>query len=165
MEAPILSAPTTQAQRQRDLLLGALVGLARSTVNEPKTEDTDRVLAAGLRMATKSDADTESLARMMAIVETEKHRVAPNCSTCTMRCGNTDNYDLSRLWAAPEAIRTLKLRILQCVFTLVGTRPDAEAQSVIDQDLFVLAEDWDEELLSPVLARAEAACKKQMENK
>ena len=46
---PILSAPCTPAQRQRDVLLGALVGLARSTVNEPKTEDTDHVLAAGLR--------------------------------------------------------------------------------------------------------------------
>ena len=33
-----LSAPVTDAQRQRDALLGALVGLARSTVNEPKTE-------------------------------------------------------------------------------------------------------------------------------
>ena len=30
------SAPVTDAQRQRDALLGALVGLARSTVNEPK---------------------------------------------------------------------------------------------------------------------------------
>ena len=38
------SAPVTAAQRQRDTLLGALVGLARSTVNEPKTEDTDRIL-------------------------------------------------------------------------------------------------------------------------
>lgn len=36
------SAPVTAAQRQRDTLLGALVGLARSTVNEPKTEDTGR---------------------------------------------------------------------------------------------------------------------------
>ena len=45
------SAPVTDAQRQRDTLLGALVGLARSTVNEPKTEDTDRILAAGLRLA------------------------------------------------------------------------------------------------------------------
>ena len=44
------SAPVTAAQRQRDTLLGALVGLARSTVNEPKTEDTDRILAAGLRL-------------------------------------------------------------------------------------------------------------------
>jgi hypothetical protein len=48
LEVPMnytFSAPVTAAQRQRDTLLGALVGLARSTVNEPKTEDTDRVLA------------------------------------------------------------------------------------------------------------------------
>ena len=138
---PILSAPCTPAQRQRDVLLGALVGLARSTVNEPKTEDTDHVLAAGLRQAA-----------------TEKHRVAPNCATCTMRCGNTDNYDLARLWTAPENIRALKLRMLRCVFQLAQGRPDAAAQEVIDQDLFVLAEDWDETLLLPVVQRAEALC-------
>ena len=145
---PILSAPCTPAQRQRDVLLGALVGLARSTVNEPKTEDTDHVLAAGLRQAANADA----------AVETEKHRVAPNCATCTMRCGNTDNYDLARLWTAPETIRALKLRMLRCVFQLAQGRPDAAAQEVIDQDLFVLAEDWDETLLLPVVQRAEALC-------
>lgn len=92
-----LFAPVTDAQRQRDTLLGALVGLARSTVNEPKTEDTDRVLASGLRLAEDPDAAEDALRRMYHIVETEKHRVAPNCATCTMRCGNTDNYDLARL--------------------------------------------------------------------
>lgn len=51
----LLSSPVTAAQQQRDLLLGALVGLARSTVNEPKTEDTDHVLAAGLRLAAKPE--------------------------------------------------------------------------------------------------------------
>ena len=65
---PILSAPCTPAQRQRDVLLGALVGLARSTVNEPKTEDTDHVLAAGLRQAANADAAEEALARMTRIV-------------------------------------------------------------------------------------------------
>lgn len=61
---PILSAPCTPAQRQRDVLLGALVGLARSTVNEPKTEDTDRILAAGLRQAAERRRAEEALARM-----------------------------------------------------------------------------------------------------
>ena len=72
-----LSAPVTDAQRQRDALLGALVGLARSTVNEPKTEDTDRVLASGLRLAADPDAAEDALRRMYHIVETEKHHVAP----------------------------------------------------------------------------------------
>ena len=75
-----------------------------------------------------------------------------------MRCGDTDNYDLARLWTAPENIRALKLRMLRCVFQLAQGRPDAAAQEVIDQDLFVLAEDWDEDLLLPVVQRAEALC-------
>ena len=75
-----------------------------------------------------------------------------------MRCGNTDNYDLARLWTAPENIRALKLRMLRCVFQLAQGRPDAAAQEVIDQDLFVLAEDWDEALLLPVAENAQNLC-------
>ena len=127
-----LFVPVTDAQRQRDALLGALVGLARSTVNEPKTEDTDRVLASGLRLAADPDAAEDALRRMYSIVETEKHRVAPNCATCTMRCGNTDNYDLARLWAAPEDIRALKLRLLAAVFRLArAARTLAHRRSLI----------------------------------
>jgi len=48
--------------------------------------------------------------------------------------------------------------MLRCVFQLAQGRPDAAAQEVIDQDLFVLAEDWDETLLLPVVQRAEALC-------
>ena len=62
-----LSAPVTGAQRQRDALLGALVGLARSTVNEPKTEDTDRVLASGLRLAADPNAAEDALRRMYSL--------------------------------------------------------------------------------------------------
>ncbi len=116
------------------------------------------MLASGLRLAADPDAAEDALRRMYHIVETEKHRVAPNCATCTMRCGNTDNYDLARLWAAPENIRSLKLRLLAAVFRLAQGRPDACAQEVIDQALFVLAEDWDEELLAPVVKRAEDCC-------
>ena len=154
-----LSAPVTDAQRQRDALLGALVGLARSTVNEPKTEDTDRVLASGLRLAADPDAAEDALRRMYSIVETEKHRVAPNCATCTMRCGNTDNYDLARLWDAPEELRTLKLRLLAALFTLAQRRSTDRIRKEICDDLFVLAEDWDSSLLFPIVCRAEELCK------
>ena len=46
-----LRTPDTPADTLRDTLLGALVGLARSTSSEPKTENTDAVLNAGLRLA------------------------------------------------------------------------------------------------------------------
>jgi len=41
-----LRTPDTPADTLRDTLLGALVGLARSTSSEPKTESTDAVLNA-----------------------------------------------------------------------------------------------------------------------
>ena len=154
-----LSAPVTDAQRQRDALLGALVGLARSTVNEPKTEDTDRVLASGLRLAADPDAAEDALRRMYHIVETEKHRVAPNCATCTMRCGNTDNYDLARLWNAPAEVRTLKLELLAALFALAQRRSTERIADEIRNDLFVLAEDWDTTLLSPIVPRAQELCR------
>lgn len=118
------SAPVTDAQRQRDTLLGALVGLARSTVNEPKTEDTDRILAAGLRLAADPEAAESALLRMTDIVEAEKHRVAPNCAACAMPCGNTSNYDLARLWGAPAEICALKVRLLSAVCVLAGQKND-----------------------------------------
>lgn len=152
------SAPVTDAQRQRDALLGALVGLARSTVNEPKTEDTDRVLAAGLRLAAEPNAAESTLLRMTDIVEAEKHRVAPNCAACAMPCGNTSNYDLARLWGAPAEICTLKVRLLSAVCVLAGQKTTAQIQKEICDDLFVLAEDWDTELLLPIVTRAEGLC-------
>ena len=115
----LLKAPVTPAQQARDTLLGALVGLARATTSEPKTDDTDEVLNAGLRLAAQPDAPEERLQRMLAIVQTEKHRVAPGCATCAMPCGNTNDYDFVRLWAAPESIRTLKLQMLSTAFALV----------------------------------------------
>ena len=114
----LLKAPVTPAQQARDTLLGALVGLARATTSEPKTDDTDEVLNAGLRLAAQPDAPEERLQRMLAIVQTEKHRVAPGCATCAMPCGNTNDYDFVRLWAAPESIRTLKLQMLSAAFAL-----------------------------------------------
>lgn len=154
----LLSAPQTQAQRARDILLGSLVALARATVNEPKTEDTDRVLRMGLMLAAKPEAGERELTRANAIVQSEKHLVAPNCATCTMRCGNTDDYDMARLWAAPAQIRELKLRLLQSMFELAAAGGSSQKQEIIDQGLFVLAEDWDTGLLLPVVQRAEAAC-------
>lgn len=154
----LFKAPVTPAEHLRDELLGTLVGLARATTSEPKTEDTDDVLDAGLRLAAQPDASEERLQRMLSIVRTEKQRVAPNCATCAMPCGNTNDYDFTRLWNAPENIRTLKLQMLSSAVTLAGKRPQGEEQTAIYQVLFTLAEDWDEELLAPVVQHAWELC-------
>ena len=147
-----LRTPDTPADTLRDTLLGALVGLARSTSSEPKTENTDAVLNAGLRLAAQPDAPAETLQRMLDITRAEKHAVAPNCATCAMPCGNTKDYDLTRLRSAAPAVRQRKLRLLQAVFCLAAQHPDADVQLAIYRGLFAFSEDWDEELLDPVIA-------------
>lgn len=141
-----LRTPDTPADTLRDTLLGALVGLARSTSSEPKTENTDAVLNAGLRLAAQPDAPAETLQRMLDITRAEKHAVAPNCATCAMPCGNTKDYDLTRL--------------LQAVFCLAAQHPDADVQLAIYRGLFAFSEDWDEELLDPVIAQTEKLCRR-----
>jgi len=151
----LLNAPVTSAQQVRDTLLGALVGLARATTSEPKTDDTDEVLNAGLRLAAQPDAPEEKLHRMLAIVQTEKHHVAPNCASCAMPCGNTADYDMARLWAAPEPVRCCKLELLEQLCRLAHRRTQTE-QSLfaLYQSLFALAEDWDEAQLRPIVQNA-----------
>lgn len=141
-----LRTPDAPADTLRDTLLGALVGLARSTSSEPKTENTDAVLNAGLRLAAQPDAPAETLQRMLDITRAEKHAVAPNCATCAMPCGNTKDYDLTRL--------------LQAVFCLAAQHPDADVQLAIYRGLFAFSEDWDEELLDPVIAQTEKLCRR-----
>lgn len=137
-----LRTPDTPADTLRDTLLGALVGLARSTSSEPKTENTDAVLNAGLRLAAQPDAPAETLQRMLDITRAEKHAVAPNCATCAMPCGNTKDYDLTRLRSAAPAVRQRKLRLLQAVFCLAAQHPDADVQLAIYRGLFAFSEDW-----------------------
>ena len=67
--------------------------------------------------------------------------------------------DLARLWDAPEELRTLKLRLLAALFTLAQRRSTDRIRKEICDDLFVLAEDWDSSLLSPIVRRAEELCK------
>ena len=154
----LFKAPVTPAEQARDELLGALVGLARAATSEPKTADTDEVLNAGLCLAAQPDVSEEKLRRTLAIVRTEKQRVAPNCASCAMPCGNTADYDLTLLWHAPEPILNLKLQMLSAAAALAQKRPSGDAQTAVYQVLFTLAENWDEELLLPVVQKAQKLC-------
>ena len=124
------------------------------------TENTDAVLNAGLRLSAQPDAPAETLQRMLDITRAEKHAVAPNCATCAMPCGNTKDYDLTRLRSAAPAVRQRKLRLLQAVFRLAAQHPDADVQLAIYRGLFAFSEDWDEELLDPVIAQTENLCRR-----
>lgn len=151
------SANTASLQ---DELTGALVGLARACTNNPKTENTDRLILEGLfTTVTNVNFNDETITQLIDRVNQEKEIVAPGCSSCTARCGNTDNYDMRRLWDAPEDIRSLKSLILfgirgmaaYAYHAMVLGYTSEEVNSFFYKALFVLAEDWGMEELLPVV--------------
>ena len=72
------SANTAKLQ---DELTGALIGLAKSCGNNPKTENTDRIIIEGLfTTITNVNFNDETLKEMIAKVKAEKNKIVPDCS-------------------------------------------------------------------------------------
>ena len=95
----------------RKELLGALIGLAKTCGNNPKTEHTDRIIIEGLVAVHTESFEEEMLKKKLEMVRQEKHIVAPNCSTCASPCGNTSEYDLELL--NEDECRELKEQMLR----------------------------------------------------
>ena len=131
-------------------LLGAVIGLARTCANNPKTTDTDRLLFTALRVSTNMNVNEQTLTAMIHRVNEEKAIISPGCATCVARCGNTDNYDMTLLWNAPDEIRDAKLAILEnaqiLAEKLMQTKSEEIPEGTIPRlyhALFMVKEDWD----------------------
>lgn len=102
----------------RKELLGALIGLAKTCVNNPKTENTDRIVIEGLVAVNTESFGEMMLRKKLDMVRQEKHIIAPNCSTCASPCGNTSEYDLELLKEDEEQCRVLKEEMLKDIQTI-----------------------------------------------
>lgn len=89
-------------------IISTLIGLVGACNNNPKTENTDRLVIKALAFSSNAHAADEIVKEIRA----EKYRIAPGCMTCAMPCGNTSNYDMERIYSAAEEIRGTKLDIL-----------------------------------------------------
>ena len=144
---------SAEKKRPGDILTGALIGLARTTYSHLKTEDTDRVVTCALSVLARPDAGEEELAQQLKRVRAEKLAVAPGCATCVAKCGNTDDYDMERLWNGPDQVRSLKV-------IENGKGKDKHFQSIMEsiyKGLFILAEDWEPEEILPAIAELDEA--------
>lgn len=148
------------AAHLQDELTGALIGLARTCISNPKTENTDRLILKGLFTAvTNVNFNEETISDLIREVGAEKAKIAPDCVSCLSPCGNTDNYDMSRMWEADEDIRSLKSLILFGIrgmaayahHALALGYADEEVNSFFYKALAILAEDWGIEELLPVV--------------
>ena len=100
-----MSEKEKEFYRMEDRIISALIGLVGACGSNPKTENTDRVV---IKALAAEPGDEAALAEIYA----EKNAVSPGCATCAMPCGNTSDYDMGRIYAAPAEIRDLKRRII-----------------------------------------------------
>ena len=94
-------------------IISALIGLVGVCNNNPKTENTDRVIIKALAFPQiQSEADDEILQLLIQEIHTEKYTIAPSCAVCQTPCGNTSDYDMNRIYKAETDIRDLKLKMI-----------------------------------------------------
>jgi hypothetical protein len=102
-------------------IFGALIGLAGAATQNGKTEDTDEIIRQALT-AVPSE-------KVLELIHGEKAKIAPNCATCAYPCGNTSDYDMSRIQSNPEEVRKQKERIMAELKSLAtrttGELPDS----------------------------------------
>ena len=59
-----------------------------------------------------ADDDTR-IADLEARIAAEKRRLAPDCITCAVKCGRTDDWDPSSLDEEGDEVRALKLSLIE----------------------------------------------------
>ena len=92
---------------RRDDVISALIGLVGACNNNPKTSNTDKLILTALACSNSDDK-----ADIIQRIHAEKNAIAPDCATCATPCGNTSDYNMSRIYNAEPTIRNMKEQIL-----------------------------------------------------
>ena len=152
---------TADVAQLQDELTGALVGLSRATDGGMQaTPEVWQLMIEGLfTTVTNVNFNEKTIRELIGRVHEEKARLAPNCYSCTSRCGRNDDYDMRLLWSAQEDVRSLKSLILFGVRGMAAYAHHAMMLGYADEEvnrffakaLFAVGEDWDMDELLPVV--------------
>ena len=90
-------------------LVGRIVGLVRAAEGNE-----DLVDAGTMELIREALADDDTrVADLEARIAAEKRRLAPDCITCAVKCGRTDDWDPSSLDEEGDEVRALKLSLIE----------------------------------------------------
>lgn len=142
-----------------DKLLGALIGLAKSTANTAPVESTLETLVDGLALLysvgnlhkkkenlctedgpdENKDANNSALgcelARMTDRVHEEKFKLVPDCALCQSPCGNTSDYDASLFRESQASNQKLNLEIIAGLEKIAYSIRQKKARLSLDDDI------------------------------
>ena len=91
-------------------LVGRLVGLVRAAEGNEDLVDAGTMELIREALANEDDSRIADLEARIAV---EKRRLAPDCITCAVKCGRTDDWDPSSLDEEGDEVRTLKLSLVE----------------------------------------------------
>lgn len=91
-------------------LVGRLVGLVRAAEGNEDLVDAGTIKV--IREALANDVDSR-IADLEARIAAEKRRLAPDCITCAVKCGRTDDWDPASLDEEGDEVRALKLSLIE----------------------------------------------------
>ena len=97
---------------QEDKIISVLIGLVGACGSNPKTENTDHLVLKSLAHSFCRNSDADAVQGVIDEIRAEKNIIAPGCALCETPCGNTSDYDMSRIYDAEDEIRKAKLDIL-----------------------------------------------------
>lgn len=143
----------------RDQLIESTIALSRVCSMHKKSARTDLLILQALLDSADISLSDGTIQNTMSLIQSEKSKIAPMCETCAARCGNSDDYDMSKLYNASDEIRELKLAILHkiqgmakdAILKLRSGKLDDQAVIYFHKCLFAISEDWDTAQLSEVL--------------
>lgn len=143
----------------RDELLGCIIGLSRVCQMHQKSDRTDLLILQGLIDSADLSLSDGTIQSTMTLIKSEKSKIAPMCETCAARCGNSDDYDMNKLYDDTEEIRKLKLKILHKIQDIAKESINLFRMKTLDEQtityfhkaLFAISENWDENQLSLIL--------------
>lgn len=143
----------------RDQLIGCTIGLSRVCSMHKKSARTDLLILQALLDSADTSLSDGTISSTLSLIKAEKSKIAPMCESCAARCGNSDDYDMNRLYDAPDEIRELKLAILHkiqkmakdAILQLHSRNLDEHTLIYFHKCLFAISEDWDTTQLSEVL--------------
>lgn len=146
----------------QDELTGALIVLARASDGRQMKESVHKVMIEGLfTTLTNVNFNEKTILDQIERVRRERQNLIPGCSDCGSPCGKNEEYDMTRLWTDDADIRSLKSLILfglkgvaaYAYHAMVLGYSDEEVNNFFYEGLFAVGEDWDMELLLPVVMK------------
>ena len=82
----------------RDELIGCTIGLSRVCSMHQKSARTDLLILQALLDSADTSLSDGTIQSTLSLIQSEKSKIAPMCETCAARCGNSDDYDMRKLY-------------------------------------------------------------------